>query len=247
MISLELSLDGQASKITVSENQYDSVYQPLTKRIINLQQRLQRRILIGIAGPPGCGKTFFSHVISAMINREQHHVQSVVVGMDGWHYSNQFLEEKITHIGGENRKLKSIKGAPETFDAEAFITFLKLVKEADTLVYPVYDRTRHEPIENKGQLTSKDNIILIEGNYLLLNEFPWQEIGTFLDDCFFIGAGEMLRWETLMRRHLKGGKDAVQAISHVRHVDMANARRIGRPKADVYLRRINEKELILFT
>ena len=247
MISLNLSLDRQTKQIELSENQFNSVYQPVMKWIVDVQQELQRRILIGIAGPPGCGKTFFSHVISELINREDNHANSIVVGMDGWHYPNQLLEEKNINVNGELQSLKRLKGAPETFDVTSFVSFLQAAKKEDDLSYPIYDRNLHEPVTDGGILTFMENIVLVEGNYLLLNESPWQQIRTFLDGTIFIEAGEMLCREILLQRHLQGGKTAVQALHHIRNVDMVNTRRIGRPKADIYLRRLDENKLILFT
>jgi putative kinase len=247
MISLDLTLDGVVKQIKLAEEQLTDVYLPLINWMLSLQQALDRRILIGLAGPPGCGKTYFSHVLSTLINQKKACPYSVVVGMDGWHYPNEYLEEKIIQINGKSRVLKSLKGVPESFNVVAFLDILSNIRQAEELHYPCYDRTIHEPVENRGILTSDNKLVLLEGNYLLLDEHPWCQISAMLDGRCFLWAGDLLRWQTLMQRHLNGGKTAVQALHHIRTVDMVNARRIGRPDADVQLQRIAKNELAILS
>ena len=245
MISLELSLDGQPGSIELSQEQFETVYQPVMEQIVAVQQRLQRRILVGIAGPPGCGKTYFSKLLTMLLNQNTQQEMAVYIGMDGWHYSQKQLEQMTFCRDGKLMLLKAIKGAPESFDVDDFLDFLKLVRDTEKLSFPMYDRTIHDPVQHLGQIDSGHQIILIEGNYLLLNEVPWNEIKTFLDLSCFLWADEKLRWHTLLKRHLKGGKNTSQALRHTRYVDMANARRIGHPQADIQINRISEKELAL--
>ena len=246
MISLDLFLDGQLKPIQLSEEQFLSVYQPVMNTIVHLQQRLQRRILIGIAGSPGCGKSYFSQLLTALINRNHQNEMAVCIGMDGWHYSQAQLEQMTFCRDGKMMLLKAIKGAPESFDIEAFLHFLDRVCTTEELSFPIYDRTIHDPVENFGHIQSQHQIIIVEGNYLLLNEYLWNKVQPLLDLTCFIWAGEKLRWHTLLKRHLKGGKSTSQALRHTRFVDMANARRIGRPQADIQIHRISEKKLELF-
>ena len=243
MISLDLSLDGQTKLIQLSENQFDSIYKPLINRIVDLQHREQRRILIGIAGPPGCGKTYFSKLLTMLLNRNSQQELAVCIGMDGWHYSQQQLEQKAICRDGKMMLLKSFKGSPESYDIDGFLHFLNQLHSDEILSFPVYDRTIHDPVENAGQVFVSHQIIVVEGNYLLLNDYLWDEIRPLLDLSCFIWAGEKLRWDTLLKRHLKGGKSTSQALKHTRYVDMANARRIGRPQVDIQLSRISENEL----
>ncbi|HET6214893.1 MAG TPA: nucleoside/nucleotide kinase family protein, partial [Micromonosporaceae bacterium] len=99
-----------------------------------------RRALIGIAGPPGAGKSTLAIALAAAL-RDAHGEESAVsVPMDGFHLSNV----ELRRLGLADRK-----GAPETFDAAGFVHLLRRLREAgpDELVYaPAYSRLLHESI-----------------------------------------------------------------------------------------------------
>ena len=85
----------------------------------------ERRIL-GIAGPPGAGKsTLALAVCEALAGR------AVLVPMDGFHRSN----EELVTLG-----LRDRKGAPETFDADGFVALLAAVHAGDAVRAPAPGR-----------------------------------------------------------------------------------------------------------
>ena len=81
--------------------------------------------------------------------------------------------------------MKDVKGCPETFDVEKLIEKIKEVQSQDTY-FPLYNRVLHNPEENK--VFVNHDIVLIEGNYLLLNEPLWKDIRFLFDDTIFIKA-----------------------------------------------------------
>jgi putative kinase len=245
MISLELSLDGQSRTIELSEQQYEQVYQPVINQIVDAQKGVGHRIIIGVSGPPGCGKTYFSKLLAALINRQLDQEVAVCIGMDGWHYDQTQLEQKAFCRDGKMMLLKAVKGAPESYDVEAFLFFLNQLQFDAELSFPVYDRNIHDPVKDAGHVHFHHKIIIAEGNYLMLNEYLWKQIRSLLDISCFIWAKDKLRWHTLLKRHLKGGKSPSQALKHIRFVDMPNARRIGFPEADIVIQRTSEAELDL--
>jgi pantothenate kinase len=246
MISLELSLDGQSRQIELAEQQFEQVYQPVMNQIIDFQKKSTRRLIVGVSGPPGCGKTYFSTLLTALINRQLDQEAAVCIGMDGWHYNQAQLEQKAFCRNGKMMLLKAVKGAPESFDVEAFLHFLNQLHSHAELSFPVYDRIIHDPVENAGHVYTRHQIVIVEGNYLMLNEYPWDKLRTLLDISCFILAKDKLRWHTLLKRHLKGGKSPSQAIKHIRAVDMPNARRIGFPDADIVLERTDVETLVIY-
>ena len=92
------------------------------------------------------------------------------LGMDGFHYPNAALETYTTVRGGKEISLKSIKGAPETFDVAALAAKLGAARE-ESVTFPVYDRRIHDVVPNA--VTADAPILLVEGNWLLLDEEPW--------------------------------------------------------------------------
>ncbi|MBI9049886.1 MAG: hypothetical protein JEZ00_10725 [Anaerolineaceae bacterium] len=243
MRSLNIEPDGKSQQFQMGDGQLHDVYMPVAQYIINCQKETGRRIVFGIVGPPGSGKTHFASVLCQLINEMLGRDIAIVIGMDGWHFANQLLEEKILVRKGQAIPLKAYKGAPESFDGESFTAFVSNVKMRDNLHFPRYDRNLHEPVSDHGEVTAEHKTILLEGNYLLLNESPWRSVKPKLDGTCFIWSGERLRWHTLMKRHMLGKKTAIQAVHHIFNVDMQNTYRIGKPAVDILLERINTNDL----
>jgi len=77
------------------------------------------------------------------------------------------------------------RGAPFTFDAEAVVELVKTLKnmpvttgeEPEVLIYaPSFDHAVKDPVQGAISISSRNRIIIIEGNYTLLNQSPWNEI-----------------------------------------------------------------------
>ena len=79
--------------------------------------------------------------------------------------------------------MKSVKGCPESFDYKRFKTLLEKVKEED-IRWPYYNRVKHDVEDDVIAVHAP--IIVLEGNYLLLDEAPWKELQTMCDDSIFI-------------------------------------------------------------
>jgi pantothenate kinase len=170
----------------------------------------RERVLVGIAGPPGVGKSTLSERLAAGLGRE-----AVVVPMDGFHLDNAILER---------RGLKSRKGAPETFDATGFVAMLKRLRdiEEETMI-PVFDRNA-DLARAAGRGVRKDHrILIIEGNYLLLRQTPWNEVGVLLDLTVLLKTDLKELESRLIRRWLDQGLSPRAAADRARGNDLANA------------------------
>src|SRR5262245_52456055 len=103
----------------------------------------QGRVLVGIVGPPGAGKSTLAEALAAKVAGElaprYGPRAAVAIPMDGFHLSNVELER----LGLANRK-----GAPQTFDGSGYVHLLRRLKETtDEVVYaPAYSRALHESI-----------------------------------------------------------------------------------------------------
>jgi len=71
---------------------------------------------------------------------------------------------------------------------------------------------------------------VVEGNYLLLDRAPWNQIATILDECWFIESDRPLIEERLLARHIKGGRDAIAARAKMESTDLPNADLIEKTK-----------------
>jgi pantothenate kinase len=190
----------------------------------------QGRSIVGICGPPAAGKSTLSSALADGLD-VHHGLPSVAVPMDGFHLSNVELER----LGLADRK-----GAPETFDAAGFVHLLRRLRAGEDLVYaPAYSRTLHESIGGVIPVGSATRVIVVEGNYLLLDRGPWASVRGLLDLVLYLDAPDDVRQESLVRRQLAKGLDRPQAEDWVFRSDERNADVIAatRDRADLILTR----------
>ena len=178
------------------------------------------RYLFGITGPPGSGKSTLARRLGAELD-------APVVAMDGFHLSNAELTD---------RGLLGIKGAPETFAAASFVELVRELRQPNAIVKcPTFDRAIDEPVANQIRVTPDDVVVIVEGNYLLLDEAPWGELADLLNATAYMDLPDDVRIERLVARHVAFGRDRPEALEFVRRSDESNARRIepGRKHAAV--------------
>jgi pantothenate kinase len=179
------------------------------------------RFMVGIAGPPGAGKSTISEALHKALP------SSVVVPMDGFHFDDLILNAR----GHRPRK-----GAPHTFDAAGFETLLKRIKARESdIAIPVFDRTL-ELSRNAADIVSNDaKFILVEGNYLLLKQKPWDRLKPLFDFTVFIDVPKVELERRLMSRILAHGHDEAYAKNWIASNDMLNIETVlaESAKADV--------------
>jgi pantothenate kinase len=220
-----LYLDETQNPLEVERLQVEQFFLPLAEYLLARLENRSRQI-VGVAGPPGCGKSAFSTLLAAVINARAAQDTACVVGMDGWHFPNSYLDHHTILRSGKLVLLRSIKGAPETFDAQAMLTCLAAIREGGTVDYPVYSRRLHDPIPNGGQIRLSHQCVIVEGNYLFLNEPPWNTFQSIFDVRIFLEISLQSIQAGLLERHLRGGKTPEEAQKQIQAVDIPNAERV---------------------
>jgi len=178
------------------------------------------RALLGLVGPPGAGKSTLAAALLLEFARI-----AQVVPMDGFHLANVELER----LGRRDRK-----GAPDTFDAHGYVALLRrlLAQGDDEIVYaPEFRREIEEPIANAIPVLSRTQLIVTEGNYLLLDDEPWAQVRGILDEIWYVDVPDALRVERLTQRHQQFGRSAEDAAAWVASTDEPNARLIEASRA----------------
>ncbi len=181
-------INGITVNATYSDTTVNEVFIPLLKHLAQLHNVKQRRILVMLAAPPGTGKStlvsFLEHLAKSVIPDKR--VQAV--GMDGFHLRQEYLLTHTVELDGEQIPMARIKGAPITFDLQALRTKIEEVAQGQICKWPHYDRQLHDPVDNA--ITIDADIVLIEGNYLLLDMDDWRDLSRFADYTIVLTADE---------------------------------------------------------
>ena len=202
------------------EQNLRELYVPLLEHLTELQQQLQRRILVFLAAPPGTGKSTMAAFLRHLSLSRPELCPVTAIGMDGFHRPQDYLLSHTTERDGKTIRLVEIKGAPETFDLELLKTTVARVATGETCEWPEYDRLLHNPVY-RG-LHVEGDIVLLEGNYLLLDEEGWRDLRQYADYTIRIDADPALLRDRLITRKAASGMEWDKAEQFIDFSDLRN-------------------------
>jgi len=202
------------------------------RSLADLVQRAARlaepgtRVVLGIAGAPGAGKsTVAAAVVAALRDR------AVLVPMDGFHLADPVLDD----LGRRDRK-----GAPDTFDAAGFLHLLRRLRDnSGEVVYaPVFVREQEQAVAGALAVPPDVPLVVVEGNYLLLEQGHFGEVRALLTEAWYLDVDPATRVDRLVARHVRHGRTPTAAERWVANTDEPNARLIERTRsrADIVVR-----------
>lgn len=200
---------------------------PLLDRIADLRGRAgDARVLVGVVGSPGSGKSTLCAALVAALGTD-----AVLVPMDGFHLA----QAELDRLGRADRK-----GAPDTFDAGGYLHLLRRLRarEEDVVYAPEFHRDLEEAVAGSVAVPREVPVVVTEGNYLLLDDPAWTPVRAELDEAWFVAPDEALRLERLLARHVAHGRTPDEAHEWVMRNDEANARLVAESaaRADLVLR-----------
>jgi pantothenate kinase len=169
------------------------------------------RAVVGLTGPPGAGK---STLASWLV--DQLGAGAAYLPMDGFHLSNAVLAS----LGRADRK-----GAPDTFDGYGYLALLRRVRaEVDRPVYaPRFHREFEESIAAEIAVRTSTRVVVTEGNYLLLDQPPWDAVAGCLDAVWYVDVPAELRISRLVQRRVDLGQPPEVAREWALGSDQRNA------------------------
>jgi len=172
------------------------------------------RFIVAIAGPPGSGKSSLAERLSEVLPADK----TAVVPMDGFHFDDIILNR---------RGLRSRKGAPETFDFAGFAALLGRIRSGEPdIAIPVFDRSMELSRAGAAIIGSDVKFVLVEGNYLLLDEEPWSGLGSLFDFSIFVDVPRSELERRLMERWRGHGKSDDDSRAWIASNDMPNIERV---------------------
>lgn len=181
----------------------------------------QGRFIAALAAPPAAGKSTLAAELAVLTGAK-------VVPMDGFHYDDGVLSA----LGARDRK-----GAPDTFDVHGFIHLLHRLRTEDEVAIPLFDRALEISRAGADIITAQDQILIVEGNYLLLNDAPWPNARPMYDLTIWLNVPEDTLIHRLQNRWAHYGKTREQATAWIEGNDLPNIRRVvaGSGSADVVI------------
>lgn len=190
-------------------------------RLLAAAARDRSRFIVAVAGPPGSGKsTLADRLVDALRMSGE---RAVVLPMDGFHMDNGLLEEA---------GLLARKGAPETFDVRGLRDVLSAVRAAEEdILVPVFDRSREIAIASARRIAPSDRIVIVEGNYLLLDREPWSALRSLFDKTILLRVPIAELERRLIERWQGYGLDPDGIAAKVDGNDLPNARTVLKDSA----------------
>jgi pantothenate kinase len=239
----QLNVAGHEVSARLPQDELWRIYLPICQALIRMRPRAGRRLLVGIGGPGASGKSVFAALLCDVFNAafgctagrtaggaDSREVKAAgtlcraaVCPMDGFHFPNAYLDTHFaTDEQGRRVPLRAFKGAPRSFDAESFIRCLGTLKAEASVAIPRYDRVLHDPVPGGILIGASDGVVLVEGNYVLLDEGPWAAVGELIDFSLFLVQPLDALLDAMVKRHVRGGRSEQEAAEYVARVDRRN-------------------------
>lgn len=172
------------------------------------------RKIIAVAGAPASGKSTISDAICDHLNDIEPDCAKILP-MDGYHYDDTLLKARGIH---------SLKGAPHTFDVLGFSHTLKRLaaRDEDEVVTPVFDRSIEIARAGANPISKGVEYIIVEGNYVLVDQNPWSELKPYFDLSVFVSVPVPVLEQRLRQRWIDHGLDEAGIARKLKEVDLPN-------------------------
>ena len=197
----------------------------LTNPLVHLETlraQTSSRIMVGIAGTPGAGKSTLAAQLAVALNARHGAGTAQALGMDGFHLSKAQLRQLPNPDEAFARR-----GAPWTFDAVGFAQALVTVRQASGVAdttWPDFAHAVGDPVHDAIHIAASTQVIIVEGLYLLYENANWSAVKGLLDECWHLNTPMAVAMERLALRHMQAwGFSRAQADDRIAQSDGLNA------------------------
>jgi pantothenate kinase len=174
------------------------------------------RVIAALAGAPGSGKSTLAEKLVGKLNGRQPGL-AAVLPMDGYHYDDLYLVPA---------GLRPRKGAPHTFDVGGLYHTLKRLRARDEaeVAVPVFDRKIEIARAGARLIPASVGVIVVEGNWLLLNQAPWDRLRPLFDVTVLVEVPEHVLRSRLRGRWERLGLTEAEIVEKLEENDLPNGR-----------------------
>ena len=221
--TVQLVVNGLESRVHVDRHLVEATLLPALATAA-ARPRDHRRAFAFLVGPPGVGKSTLALLLADAARHVAGPPAEVdVVGIDGFHHSRSHLATHHLLTDRGPVQLSAIKGAPETFDVASLAQHLEASADHD-VVWPTYDRTIHDVVPGTSPVTA--DLVLVEGNWLLLDEPGWRDLAAHASYVVLLTADPELLRDRLIERKVRGGLSLADATEFYERSDRRNVERV---------------------
>ncbi|MBQ6004745.1 MAG: nucleoside/nucleotide kinase family protein [Selenomonadaceae bacterium] len=223
-LTYNMEVNGLWQEVKFSEAAVEEIFMPFLHELTDLKMTMDRKVIAYLVAPPGAGKSTLAKFLEQLSRERSKEVEPIrALGIDGYHFTAAYMNVKKIERDGEEILMRDIKGAPETFDVDLLVEKIREARQEGTN-WNIYDRKIHDVLPDYWSV--EDDIILLEGNYLLLKEKGWTNVRVLADYSVFIDAEPNFLRERLINRKVMGGKSREEAERFFDFSDSKNIERV---------------------
>jgi len=152
--------------------------------------------------------------------------------MDGFHLYRWQLDRM-----DDPEEAHARRGAHWTFDAEAFVRCLESLRDGGAVSAPSFDHGVGDPVASDIDIRPHHTVVVVEGNYLLLDIEPWRKVSGILDEVWYVDTPVDVAMERIFERQTGNGLAPETSRWRIANNDRPNAELVltTRTRADLVL------------